>query len=170
MRHDNRLARILIMLAPLFIAAGMALLASTLVVDAQIAPRKGAAESGGTGWPYPEPAQRGATGYSPDYAKYVTPSERWDIYVNILWRKAGSRNKADVEYYAYELSEFLGSIRYDDERAKLNAALHLIPLIQKIRRGAIKLPYRDARTGCLLFTVGHSGRRDLAADNCDGGR
>jgi hypothetical protein len=163
MRPENRPARILRVLA----MAGAAVLLSALDVTAQTAPQKGAAERSGKGWPYPEPAQRGATGYSPDYALYARPSERWDIYANILWRKAVSRNKADIEYYDYELGQFLDAVPAG-ERARFSAAGHLLPLIEQIRKNTIKLPYRDTRTGCLLFTVRQSGRSVLAADNCDG--
>ena len=168
MRDENRPRRIARMIAAVIIAVGMALLAATHAVDAQTAPKKGAAERSEKGWPYPEPAQRGATGYSPNYQRYTDPSERWDIYANILWRKTGSRNKDEVEYYNYELSEFLDSLEAT-HRAKLKAAGHLLLVMRKIRWKAIKLPYRDTKTGCVLFLVDHNGRRDLAADKCDGG-
>jgi hypothetical protein len=133
---------------------------------AQASSMIGAAERAGKGWPYPEPAQRGATGYSPDYSSYARPSERWDIYVHILWRKTASRAKADLEYYDYELAQFLDSLS-DNERVQFKSAHHLLLMLEQIRSNVIKLPHRDATTSCLLFMVKHSGRSDLAADKCE---
>jgi hypothetical protein len=126
----------------------------------------GAAEKAGKGWPYPEPAQRGATGYSPNYSDYGRPSERWDIYVNIVWRKTASRAKADLDYYDYELARFLDSIP-PGERGRFKSASQMLLIVEQIRGRALTLPYREPAIDCLLFMVGHSGRNDLAADNCE---
>jgi hypothetical protein len=111
-------------------------------------PKSGAAEKVKKGWPYPEPAQRGATGFSPDYSRYSGSSEQWDIYVNILWRKTGSRTKPEISYYNEELSQFLASLSSDD-RARFNAANQLPLLMEQIRASAFVLPYREGTTGCL---------------------
>jgi hypothetical protein len=149
-------------------AAGFAQTVSSTGVDrlAQAQSILGAAEKAGKGWPYPEPAQRGTTGYSPNYSDYGRPSERWDIYVNIVWRKTASRAKADLEYYDYELGQFLDSMP-DRERVRFKSAGQMLLVMEQIRGKAITLPYREATTSCLLFMVRHSGRNDLAADNCE---
>ena len=143
-----------------------ALIVGSSAVNAQNpAPKAGAAEQAGKGWPYPEPAQRGATGYSPDYAVYTNANERWDIYVHVLWRKTASRSKADLDYYDYEMAQFLDSVPLD-QRAKFKAATQLLLVMEQIRGNSIKLPYRDNSTGCLLFSVKHDNRTDLAAGDC----
>jgi hypothetical protein len=121
------------------------------------APSVGAAEREGKAWPYPEPAQRGATGYSPDYSEFKRTSERWDIYVNILWRKTGSESQPDPDYYGYELTQFLETLPSAD-RAKFKGATQLLLVLEQVRAGLIQLPYRDPATGCLLFAVEHDTR------------
>jgi hypothetical protein len=144
-----------------------ALFFSSHAVCAQTpSPKVGAAEKPGKTWPYPEPAQRGATGYSPDYSEFKEPNERWDVYVNILWRKTIATNKFDVEYYDYELSQFLDSVP-PSERAKFKSASGLLMVMKRIRANKLKLPYRDSGTGCALFFVKHDKRADLAADDCN---
>ena len=130
--------------------------------------RVGTAESAAKGWPYPEPAVRGATGFSPDYSLYTRQSERWDIYIHILWRKANTRSKDQLGYYNYELTQFLEQLPATDAR-KLKSANHLLLLVEQIRAGTLPLPHRDDITGCLFFKVNHNGRIDLAADGCESG-
>jgi hypothetical protein len=133
--------------------------------QAQSPYKAGAAEKSGRGWPYPEPADRGASGFSPDYSRFTGRNERWDIYVNILWRKIASKSKQEIEYYDEELSNFQQTLP-DEDKAKLQSAKQLAPAIEKIRVKALTLPYRELTTGCILFLVKHGNRVDLAADDC----
>ena len=136
---------------------------SSLLPGAQTdSSRVGAAEKAGRAWAYPEPAQRGATGYSPDYSKFTKPSERWDIYFNILWRRSVTSNRSDIEYYNDQLSDLMDTM--PASARKSTSALPIV--IKQIRDGQLRLPYRDATTGCLLFMVKHDKRMDLAADDC----
>jgi hypothetical protein len=125
----------------------------------------GAAEKAGKGWPYPEPAQRGSTGFSPDYSVFTGAKERWDIYVNILWRKTGSARKFDLDYYDDELAQFIGSVP-TTVQANIRSAVHLPLIMEQVRANLLTLPYRDPKTRCLLFMVKHDQRMDMAADDC----
>jgi hypothetical protein len=144
--------------------ACLAVMLSIVVVAAQGSPRTGAAERPGGDWPYPEPAQRGATGYSPDYSAFQAPAARWDIYANILWRRAGTTRGPDVEYYDYELSQFLQTLA-PSQRARLQSS-GFATTVARIRAKELTLPYRDPASGCLLFRVKHGTRMDLAANQC----
>ena len=89
------------------------LIMTTIIAVSQTnSPRMGAAEKAmekmgkeALAWPYPEPAEPGATGYSPLYSEFTDLSERWDIYINLLWRKTDPRNKGDKEYFDEEISK-----------------------------------------------------------------
>ncbi|MFB9265056.1 hypothetical protein ACFFWD_18155 [Bradyrhizobium erythrophlei] len=120
-------------------------------------PTEGAAARAGKGWAYPEPASRGATGFSPDYSQFNRLSERWDIYFNILWRKSGTSNRDDIEYYDDQLHDLLETM----PPAVRALGIASPALMQQIRSGQVKLPYRDAITGCLLFMAKHDKRMIL---------
>ena len=152
------------------LVASVWLVVATLIfrhidATAQSASRRGAAEKLGQGWPYPEPAQPGATGFSPDYSRFSGWSARWDIYTNLLWRKTASRSREESEYYEQELSSFRESLSPRD-KAKLESAPQLPLIVKRIRSKMLAVPYREPVTGCTLFLVKHDNRLDLAADAC----
>ena len=125
---------------------------------------KGAAELSANSWPYPEPARRGATGYSPNYSDLKTESAIWDVYVNVLWRRSATENADDMVYYGYEILHLL-----DAAPARLREQMRAAQLpitVGSIRAHKINLPARDPASGCLLFFVKHQERTDLAADDC----
>jgi hypothetical protein len=147
-------------------AAAAILFMCDSALHAQPAPRKGAAERSGKGLAYPEPAVPGATGASPDYSDFTDWNERWDIYVNLLWRKTGSRRNYDRAYFDMEMANFMQSMPSRDRATLVAAGDDLSSLMVQIRANAVSLPYRDSASGCLLFLTRNGGRRDLAADDC----
>jgi hypothetical protein len=146
------------------------LFTTTICASSQAnSPRMGAAEKamerGGLPWPYPEPAEPGATGYRPNYSVFEEVSERWDIYINLLWRKTDPRNKVDGKYFDEEISQLMDSMPAEVRRTFASAS-GLSRLIARIRAKQVSLPYNDPITGCLLFMANRMKRVDLAADNC----
>ena len=131
---------------------------SSITASAQVSPpRRGGAEKSmkEKGWPYIESAVQGATGYTPNFSAYTELNERWDIYVNILWRGLD-----------YAMPQFMESLE-PDVRKRFGAAKgDLRKLVRRIRAKQVKLPYQDSISGCLLFMANRQNRTDLAANDC----
>ncbi|MGO4527004.1 hypothetical protein AB4097_19355 [Microvirga sp. 2MCAF35] len=133
-------------------------------------PKVGAAEKADGQWPYPEPAQPGATGYVPDYTDYKRPDEQADIEAYLLWRATNPKaRKSEAKFWLSEYERFMaesrGEARKDVQAEFISDFIHHV--IGPIRSGHRTPPFFDNDyTDCWIFFINRNGQRDLHAGNC----
>jgi hypothetical protein len=133
------------------------------------ASRRGAAETPDGPWPYPSPAQRGATGYTPDYARFTAAAARTDVIAYILWRATDPKlSREQRKYYVGEYADLLAKAGQEQgpEAVRKSVREFSRTIGGPIRRGKLKPPFFDELTGCWFFVVQREGRRDLHAGDC----
>lgn len=133
-------------------------------------PQRGAAEKADGQWPYPEPAQQGATGYVPNYTEVKRDDEQADIEAYLLWRATNPKaRKSEARFWLSEYERFMAESRSEarkDVQAEfISDFMHHV--IGPIRSGHRTPPFfDDGYTECWIFFVTRNGQRDLHAGNC----